>query len=278
MMQVRFLHGAINLPLGFEMLNSAMTFSAMQQSHNYTDALRAMGVAAGCHDVTGIHYVTRGPVAIATRLPATADLNSFRRHMRGKLCIVNPNARLDAQGFRQILTPAATAIIPLTSPLHLHPKARSALKKARRSRLTITHRLFHQSNDNWVLRADLEQQKVKGFRSLPHDIIRNWPKNETRIFMASLQGVTLAAMIFLEHDQSVTYQLGWSDDIGRALCAHQLLLDCATTYFAERGFYGMDLGTVDTVNARGLARFKRRAGAVVQELGGTWAALPAWRS
>lgn len=260
------------------MLNGPMTFSAMQQSHNYTRALRGMGVTAGYDDATGIHYVTRGPVAVATRMPATADLDSFRRRMRGKLCIVNPNARLDAHRFRQIMTPASTAIIPLNAPPQLHPKARSALQKARGSRLTVAHRPFQQSKDNWVLRADREQQKIKGFQSLPHNIIMTWPKNDTRIFMASLQGVTLAVMVFLQHDQSVTYQLGWSNDRGRALCAHQLLLDCATTYFAERSCSGIDLGTVDTVNARGLAWFKRRAGAVVQELGGTWAALPAWRS
>jgi hypothetical protein len=39
----------------------------------------------------------------------------------------------------------------------------------------------------------------------------------------------------------------------------------------------LDLGTLDTQNAPGLARFKLGSGATAQLLGGTWARLPGWR-
>jgi hypothetical protein len=39
----------------------------------------------------------------------------------------------------------------------------------------------------------------------------------------------------------------------------------------------LDLGSVDTVSAPGLARFKLGAGAQVKSLGGTWLHLPGFR-
>lgn len=76
----------------------------------------------------------------------------------------------------------------------------------------------------------------------------------------------------------VTYQIGWTDPKGRTHNAHQLLLHEAGQNLAAEGLEKIDLGTVDSVNAPGLARFKARSGATLRSLGGTWIAAPRWRS
>jgi hypothetical protein len=43
---------------------------------------------------------------------------------------------------------------------------------------------------------------------------------------------------------------------------------------AARGHVRLDLGTVDTEAAPGLARFKLAVGATVHPLGGSWLGLP----
>lgn len=255
-----------------------MNFTALQQSSEFTAALCKMGVAAGHNPASGIHYITRGPVAFASRVTDTADLGEFRRQMGRRVCIVNHHTRPSGQGFCRIMSPASIGIIDLARPLRLHPKARNALRQSVRHRMTVRHRPYDQIKDAWLMDEDTAQQKRKGFRALPHDVIGHWPKDQTRVFTASLHGTNFASMVFIIHSQCVTYQLGWSSQIGRSLNAHQLLLHQAAEYFADRGCLGIDLGTVDSVNAPGLARFKCRSGATVHRLGGTWAALPAWRS
>ena len=61
---------------------------------------------------------------------------------------------------------------------------------------------------------------------------------------------------------------GWNFRL--VLNAHNLLLARAAKWFAGRGVRGLDLGTIDTVNAPGLARFKLGVGARAKKLGGTW--------
>jgi lipid II:glycine glycyltransferase (peptidoglycan interpeptide bridge formation enzyme) len=84
----------------------------------------------------------------------------------------------------------------------------------------------------------------------------------------------LAAMLFLRHDPVVTYHLGWTGIQGRKWGLHHRLLMAAANHFAHAGLSRMDLGTVDTEQSAGLARFKIGSGALVRPLGGTWLRLP----
>ena len=83
----------------------------------------------------------------------------------------------------------------------------------------------------------------------------------------------VAAMMFLRHGSTATYHIGWSNAQGRAAHAHNLLLWRAAERLSSKGVKTLDLGTLDTVNAPGLARFKLGTGAMPHRLGGTWVTL-----
>jgi lipid II:glycine glycyltransferase (peptidoglycan interpeptide bridge formation enzyme) len=79
-------------------------------------------------------------------------------------------------------------------------------------------------------------------------------------------------MMFLIHGQAATYQVGWSNDQGRDLNAHNLLLWQAMTELSARGVRVLDLGGVNTGRSAGLARFKIGTGGQVHQLAGTFLA------
>lgn len=259
-----------------------MIFRALQQSPLYADALSAMGVPVCADTDTGAQWITRGLLSVATRLGPDIQPDTFRRLCGRKISIVTPDAAdttsLRNAGFRQIMTPATIAEIDLTSPISPHMKWRNALRKAATSPLTTQYRLYDPPTDHWLLKTDIDQQKSRKYRGLPHGIIHNWPRRHRLISLAYIDGAPVAAMLFLQHDKTVTYQIGWTGPIGRAHNAHQLLLHETAQNLITDGVEKIDLGTVDSVNAPGLARFKARSGATLRPLGGTWIAAPRWRS
>jgi lipid II:glycine glycyltransferase (peptidoglycan interpeptide bridge formation enzyme) len=110
--------------------------------------------------------------------------------------------------------------------------------------------------------------------------VRRWQQagGEVRLFSARRgrgRGLErIASMLFLVHGRVATYQIGWSGEEGRRLSAHQLCLWEAMRALREAGVRRLDLGTVDTDAAPGLARFKIGAGARVRALGPTCLVLP----
>jgi len=83
------------------------------------------------------------------------------------------------------------------------------------------------------------------------------------------------AGLFLTHKPWASYHIGWSGEEGRRRNAHGLILWRAITDLAAEGLAALDLGTVDTEAAPGLARFKIGTGARVAPLGPTLLVLPA---
>ena len=254
----------------------------MQQSPLYDTTLVAMGIPARSDPQTGAQWITRGPLSVATRLGPDVDLSHLRDLYGRRFCIVSPDKAsakpLHDAGFRQIMTPATIAELDLTRPIAPHVKWRNAVKLAKKSPVKTKHRVFHPTTDYWILQTDLAQQKLNKYRGLPHGILHNWPKRDRRISLAYEGKTPVAAMVFLRHETTVTYQIGWTGLRGRKHNAHQLLLHEATRHFAAKGVTKIDLGTADSVNAPGLARFKARSGATFRMLGGTWIAQPRWRS
>lgn len=79
----------------------------------------------------------------------------------------------------------------------------------------------------------------------------------------------LAYLLFLLHGTTATYHVGWAAPAARRTHAHTLLMWQATTYLHQRGLTRLDLGTLDTEAAPGLARFKLGTGATARPLGAT---------
>ena len=102
--------------------------------------------------------------------------------------------------------------------------------------------------------------------------------NGALLFEAFDRGTLVGACLILRHGETATYQTAWSTATGRALQAPRALLWAAAIRLKELGHDMLDLGTVETDNAAGLARFKLGTGASLRPLGGTWIKLFAPRS
>lgn len=263
------------------MFNSGMKTYALQQHENFTNALQIAGVKGFFDKEAEVNFVERGPVTYVARCSDPMKFHAMRRINPSTICVLNPDApesgALRQAGFRQIMTPASVAEIDLTMPFRPLQKWRNTLNKANKSAGNLSHRPFDFAKDRWLLDADLAQQRKKKYRAMPHAITQFWPKSDTLLCTHTVKNMPVAAMLFLVHGSTATYQIGWSNDIGRAEASHNAILAQAFEILKQRGIFRLDLGIVDTVNTPHLARFKIGTGATVRPLGGTWLSLPIWR-
>lgn len=270
----------------------------LQQHANYAQVLQQVGVAAGVEQFNNVaqavviqrKFGPFGPVRFASRGPiwgrtlASAVQSDTLR--RCGLHIINADGMshvtLKEAGFRRIVTPQHVAELQVLADPNrqlalCHQKWRNRCNFAGSQNLRLEHRPFDLVKDDWLFHADLAQQKVKKFRALPHDLVKGYAQNfpkQTQIMLARQRKDIVAAMLFMIHGAVATYQIGWTNQAGRAASAHHLMLMTTAGHFADQGVRRMDLGNVDTEAAPGLARFKIGSGAVVRALGGTWMKMP----
>jgi len=223
----------------------------------------------------GPHWFIDDPRARARALLALSPMG-LRMIEAEQPC---PSLRL--AGYRQVMTPAHVATLDLTCPtgleVGLHPAWRGSLNKARRAGLDITSAPFHQVCDHWLLDEERRMRRQNGYRGWSRSLTLAMAEANPlalRLFTARKAGVTIAAMLFARHASMATYLTGWTGAAGREACAHHLMLMEAASWLANQGHASLDLGTVDTEAAPGLARFKIGCGAKVRPLGGSWLRLP----
>jgi len=223
----------------------------------------------------GPHWLIEDPRARARALRALSPMG-LRMIESEQPC---PSLRL--AGYRQVMTPAHVATLDLTCPtgleVGLHPAWRGSLMKARRAGLEITGAPFHPVHDLWLLEEERGMQLRKRYRGWPLSLtfaMAEANRQSLTLFTARKAGVTIAAMLFARHASMATYLTGWTGAAGREACAHHLMLMDAASWLASQGHASLDLGTVDTEAAPGLARFKIGCGAKVRPLGGSWLRLP----
>lgn len=273
----------------------------LQQSHSFVRALALLGRDAaitalqGCGQVLVVtrrigplgclRFASRGPVFLtdATDDDRVAGLRAARLHL------VNPGGEdpsiLRRAGFAQVMSAATVTMLPIKADMDAQlaqadGKWRNAARQGIAAGLRLRQRRLCPVRDRWLLHADLTQQRAKRFRALPHAVSLAFAQanpGDAMVLTASEGTTPIAAMVFLRHGAAATYQIGWSGPRGRSLRAHHALLIDACRQFAAMGVTELDLGTVDTENAPGLARFKLGCGAVPHRLGGTWARLPGRR-
>ncbi|MEO3414250.1 GNAT family N-acetyltransferase [Roseovarius sp. CAU 1744] len=280
--------------------------AALQQSAQYARALDQMGAHvetwiadAGSGPLARIQIVRRrfGPLPVSWVPRGPVWLNAPSEAARAEILRGLPRATGTA-GLWIIAPdhPADTHLIrqtPFISPQHVaeidlgedagarmarqHVKWRNRLRHAQRSGLRVSHRRFDPARDNHVIRRETDQQRARSYRALPAAFVDAWASanpRDSRLFTVIHDGAGVAHMLILLHHPVATYHIGWSGDHGRALSAHNLALWEAAAWLARKGYTRFDLGSVDTQNAPGLARFKIGSGAGIRALGPTCLYLP----
>jgi len=128
----------------------------------------------------------------------------------------------------------------------------------------------------WLLDRETDQRTTKNFHGLPTLFVEAYlaaaqsPVHAFALSRAEKDGQTLAAMLFLLHGRGATYHVGWADDVGRQLNAHNLLLWRSALYLKDKGVTQLDLGGVNTQHLPGISRFKLGTGGRVVTLTGTY--------
>jgi hypothetical protein len=200
------------------------------------------------------------------------------------LLITPEEIRGDSLGlskWRRVMTGYATVILDISQSqavlrAALDAKWRNRLVAAQASALTVHRVGSNPGQYRWLLDHEETQREQRGFAGLPqpfYDIYiqsRQQPAQTLLTLRADLGRDRVAGMMFLLHGESATYQVGWSNEQGRQLNAHNLLLWRAIAELQQRGVRCLDLGGVNTARSAGVARFKIGTGGVVRILAGTY--------
>lgn len=244
-----------------------------------TDGADTLGTAQVLRRRLGplrLTWLPRGPVLAPGTEPAAAMVR-----LPGP-SVIQPDTPVTARvfqshGYRALLTPAHVAELDLTPGpdtlfAGLHGKWRNRLRAAQSGPLRTHHRPFDPERDTDLLILDQRQQRARGYRALPPGFTCAFAathRQATRLFTAHDRAGMLAYLLFLLHGDVATYHIGWAAPAARRAHAHTLLMWQAITYLHQRGVTRLDLGTLDTEAAPGLARFKLGTGATARPLGPT---------
>ncbi|MEQ8896733.1 MAG: GNAT family N-acetyltransferase [Roseovarius sp.] len=277
---------------------------ALQQHPGYGRTVRQMGgraemfrIMEGNADLGRVQVVCRrfGPVRVAwvgrgpvwkpglsegVRCAALAEVPAA---LPG-LTLLQPDDGTGADRLQApvLMTAPSVAEIDLTEPsgtrmARQHGKWRNRLRRARGAGLIVRHRPLEPEADAALLAQEAAQRRARRYAALPHPFLQHWAGHDrvdARLITARAGGEVVAFMVLLLHAPVATYHIGWSGAEGRRVSAHHLMLWQASEWLADRGYARLDLGTVDTESAPGLARFKIGSGARIRTIGPTLLPLP----
>ncbi len=222
-------------------------------------------------------------VSLASR--ASSELIDVPQ-LRSALRLITPDRTLPfglkSAGYMPIFTPATVAEWDISPELpilrrRLSGKWRNQLRRAEEARMVITLTNAPTEADHWLYRTDQRNARTKGYRGMPQWVTTSWAQlhpRDTLMVETHKDGLPIAAMAFLRHGPVATYQIAYASDTARRLNAHRAMLWRAVRHFRNQGVTRLDLGTIETDHAPGLARFKLGTGASTRQLGGTWMAAP----
>lgn len=226
-----------------------------------------------------VDLVSRGPVCPDANILPDA-LARLRHESAARLIVNAPSCDasiLRGLGFWPLMTGATLALLDLHSPATmrrgLHQKWRNRLSRAEGAGLHLVLRALDRTPDHWCLAAETAQQRARRYRGWPASFARAFAEanpGHALLFEARLRGDPVAAMVFLRHGAMATYQIGVTSALGRACHAHNWLMWHAMTQLQGLGHTVLDLGTLNTQDAPGLAWFKRGTGARTERLAGSW--------
>ena len=244
-----------------------------------------------------LHYVslascTRGPVW-SPALDAAAQNQIYKEFKKTiptrmfRVTLFSPDLPLDqvepasVKGLHRVMTGYSTVMLDLTQS---EAQLREGLDRKWRNRVFRPLRSAplqvqfkpDMRDCRHLLERELEQRASRNFHGLPTDFVPAFidghERPELGYFVATTrhEGRVIASMLFLLHGDGATYHIGWSDEEGRKLSAHNVMLWQAMLHLKKQGVRRLDLGGINTHDLPGISRFKLATGGQVLTLAGTY--------
>ncbi|MEP2640228.1 GNAT family N-acetyltransferase [Roseobacter sp.] len=258
----------------------------LQQSDSFIRALDAIGTPhLRLADGTVVLRRKWGPVPVSMIARPAAqtphEMHELARSVPGKgLQILAPDRpmALNQIGALPLVSPNWVATLDLTPDTDSlmaaqHQKWRNRLRHAQGQNLRITRQNLPDDPDHWLLQADQSQQRAQGYRAWPAALTQAYARanrSHAKLFTAFYGREPVAGIVILRHGLSTSYHIGHTRPSGRVMSAHNLLIWSAILWAKSKDLQTLELGTLDSEDASGLARFKLGTGAVARPLGGTW--------
>ncbi|MCV3272329.1 GNAT family N-acetyltransferase [Roseobacter sinensis] len=263
---------------------------ALQQSAEFARALEEAGTPAlQLPDGTLVLRRQFGPlpVSMITR-PLTTTASGLAGLARAVPVkgprLLSPDRPLPLHeiGALPLISPATVAVLDLrpdeeTLMGGLHPKWRNRLRHGQAHGLRITRQNMPADPGHWLVQADLVQQAARGYRGWPTPLTLAFGRanpGKSKLFVAHWGSEPVAAMLILRHGRGATYHIGHTRPSGRLMSAHTVLMWSVMLWAKSKGVEFLDLGTINSEDAKGLERFKLGTGARARPLGGTWVWWP----
>ena len=188
----------------------------------------------------------------------------------------------EMQGLQRVMTGYSTVMLDLRQDLSalrqaLDGKWRNRLVKAEASDMRVRigpdRRLCAE-----LLERERWQRAKRNFYGLPTAFVDAYldahdeksPGFWVASAHASEDSPAMASMLFLRHGRLASYYIGWADEAGRKLNAHNRLLWQLMVTLQQQGVTDLDLGGINTHDLPGISRFKLGTGGRVLTLAGTY--------
>lgn len=235
---------------------------------------------------------TRGPIfhpdlspadraAIYKRLRQSVPVPHLKVPLFSPDCSGEQLDPVETRGMSRVMTGYSTVLLDLTQALstlkaQLEGKWRNRLNKVLANVKLQVHVQASLKRCDWLLGQELAQREAKKFHGLPTDFVKAYiacAADHRQAFVvayAELGKNTVGGMLFLIHGRVASYHVGWSDEEGRRLNAHNALLWQAMAYLKDMGIEVLDLGGINTHDLPGISRFKLGAGGQPITLAGTY--------
>ena len=267
----------------FDSVSTEQKFSPFAQSVAYGLAAAACGAQVFTADL-GIGQalvVQRGRMRLISRGPvweagsAAERRAALRRFARWPgVTVVTPENPLQGFGLIPLVTPMHHAVWDLSGDLRarLAGNWRNQLAVAERAGVRVARGQGDMLDG--LIAAEAPQRVRRRYQTLPAAFTRSLPQDALRLWQWRLGGQMQAGMAFVVHGATASYHLAWASAAARAGRAHRVMLWQAALALRAEGVRWLDLGSVDSEAAPGLARFKLGTGAELRRLGATLLVAP----
>jgi hypothetical protein len=282
-LQQDWAYGACMKALGVEVLRACVMFNDQPVALAQFIVRKWLGVLAVA--LCGRGPVWLGSLSGAQKAQAYALLKKSLPIGGLNIVLITPeeeaSADLGLSPWRRVMTGYSTVMLDISPTMdalraQLDKRWRHRLGGAENSELTIHRVGTNPGQYRWLLDADMQQREARNLEGLPiaffdlYAKARQVPAKTVLTMRADVGRDRVAGMLFLIHGEAATYQLGWTNDQGRDLHAHNRLLWAAIEELKSRGVRWLDLGGVNTQRSAGVARFKIKTGGRVVTFAGTY--------